>query len=162
MTEDHSLSDAEIAEIISNHKITSSGLSWEYSPEHTLFTVCRSPLENSDGIQIPGMFLELQFREGALVARCKYSFSLSVMRKGVRHLIMRLDVGPWDKCTHKEGKTRFLGAHLHIGKAILPIANNGLNCKDHADWFSVFCGLANIRHELKYRDPYEFELEMSP
>lgn len=161
MVDSHSFDDLEVAEIIGLQKVTASALAWGRSPENMLFTHCRSPLEDASGVQLAGLLLELQFREGVVVDRCKYSFALWAIRKGHRHLVMRLDVGPWDKCTHKDGKSRFRGAHLHIGKKVLPIAKNGLSCKDHADWFQVFCRLANIQHDLPYRNPYEFELEMS-
>jgi len=156
------LTDEEIQAVLAKPKFLANDLEWKSAPTNTAFFQATSPLADDNGVTIPGLSVDLQYRRGMLMDECKYKFTIFLFR-GRRHRLYQIEVVPPDQPSHTENGKKWYGPHQHFGDRAEKI-DEKLGCNDHEEWFKVFLKRANIG-PAKYMPPpplQQGELPLEP
>lgn len=149
-----SITEDEIQAIISLEKFLLGDLLWKETPSGSAFSQASFNIFNLKEETIPGLTVELSYREGVIKSECKYMFTLFALRPPKKTRIYQLEVVPLNKISHKENGEKWYGPHQHFGEKAVEIPEaKYLKCGDHESWFKVFLRIANISHSGKYLPP---------
>lgn len=137
------ITDNEVLQIAVIAKNLHTPLVWEKRNNHAGHWIASGRVENSDGVLLPGLIVELEYKSGLTLDRCLYLFTLFSQKHGAKLRGYQLEITPPQKRTHNEPGNIIYGAHEHWGgKAI---ALPGFGCDDYSRGFTHFCQQINLR-----------------
>lgn len=135
---------ADIMAIYNRRKFVDDPMTWGPANNIT-YRQCILPVLDEDGATIPGLTLEIKYRQGLVVDDCKYTFTLFQYKNKIRARVYQIEVVPPDQQSHTEPGQVLFGPHYHFGELYqVKELHEHLGCPDFEQWFSLFCERASI------------------
>lgn len=107
-------------------------------------------LFDNNGISMPGLTLQIEFRVPTVVDDCLIILSIFQRIGSKRHRAYQLEVCPIDKLSHN-GEDPIYGPHEHLPNGeVHPVRENGVDCQSWPTVIAWFLSRTNI-------DPFDLE-----
>lgn len=106
---------------------------------HMGHVICILQLQNTSGVLIPALTIQVEVKAPVVSTRCYYTFTL-VRRIGHERIrVYQLEVVPQNKISHR-GNPDIAGPHEHFGDEAEPtkIMDAGVNCDEWAACLAWF------------------------
>lgn len=139
------ITQEQVEELVARPKVIYSPFpNWQPKPNNSAFFVRSLVVSEPSAIAIPGLTVELIFRQGRITAGCNDMYNLFFLSEGRKNRVFQLQVIPQTRLGHNPPPIH--GPHYHIGNHLVAGLNLGFDCEDahRRDWFVKFCELANV------------------
>lgn len=147
------VSDENIRSILERQKLLVGELTWSEDPNQSRYRLARFVVADENGVTIPGLTVEFDFRRGLIVADCKFSFTIFSQRGLKRCRVYQIEVMPPERRGHNGESGGIYGPHQHFGERAAVLDPVGLGCLDHEQWLREFLRRANIGWGGAYLHP---------
>lgn len=117
-------------------------LVWQKRTNHAGHMVATARVEDVDGVILPGLIVELEYKAALTLNRCLFLFTLFTQRHGAKLRAYQLEITPPEKLTHNESGNIIYGAHEHWGDKAIALPEFG--CDDYSRGFAHFCLQINL------------------
>lgn len=148
------ISAEQQTKLIRTKKYPATRIEFSQKSNNQNFWVAAVPLDDADGLAIPGLTFQIEYRVALIVDRPKYHFTLFFLDEGKRRRLYQLEVQPHDKKT-SHADVPIYGPHEHFMEHdVVRKVDLRISVSHYRKWLDAFCQRANITIEQELSPPF--------